>query len=95
MAMDPNKTAIERAFELARTGLYFEIGEIKDRLDGRRLLHRQHHRSDPSRPAQKSHEKWTEDAMECEFRYVFGWYRCDRKGQPCKVCTRVDFEAGS
>ena len=34
MAMDPNKTAIERAFELARTGLYFEIAEIKDRLMG-------------------------------------------------------------
>ena len=34
MAMDPNKTAIERAFELARTGLYFEIGEIKHRLMG-------------------------------------------------------------
>ena len=34
MAMDPNKTAIERAFELARTGLYFEIGEIKNRLMG-------------------------------------------------------------
>ena len=27
--MDPNKTAIERAFELARTGLYFEIGKSK------------------------------------------------------------------
>ena len=34
MAMDPNRTAIERAFELARTGLYFEIAEIKDRLMG-------------------------------------------------------------
>ena len=34
MAMVPNKTAIERAFELARTGLYFEIAEIKDQLMG-------------------------------------------------------------
>ena len=32
--MVPNKTAIECAFELARTGLYFEIAEIKDRLMG-------------------------------------------------------------
>ena len=30
--MEPNKTAIERAFELARTGLFLEVGEIKDRL---------------------------------------------------------------
>jgi hypothetical protein len=30
--MVPNKTAMERAFDLARTGLYSEVGEIKDRL---------------------------------------------------------------
>jgi hypothetical protein len=30
--MEPSKTAIERAFDLARTGLDSELGEIKDRL---------------------------------------------------------------
>jgi hypothetical protein len=30
--MEPNKTALERAFELAQTGRYLEIGEIKLRL---------------------------------------------------------------
>ena len=30
--MEPNKTAIERAFELARTGLYLGVSEIKERL---------------------------------------------------------------
>ena len=30
--VQPNKTAIERAFDLARTGVYTEIGEIADRL---------------------------------------------------------------
>jgi hypothetical protein len=30
--MEPNKTAIERAFDLARTGVYSEVGEIRDRL---------------------------------------------------------------
>ena len=30
--MEPNKTAIERAFELARAGLYLEVSEIKERL---------------------------------------------------------------
>jgi hypothetical protein len=30
--MEPNKTAIERAFDLARTGLYSDVGEIKARL---------------------------------------------------------------
>ena len=32
--MEPNKTAIERAFELARTGLFLEVVEIKERLRG-------------------------------------------------------------
>ena len=32
MAMEPNKTAIERAFDIARTGVYSEVGEIRDRL---------------------------------------------------------------
>ena len=31
-AMEPNKTAIERGFELARTGLYSDVGDIKARL---------------------------------------------------------------
>ena len=30
--MEPNKTAIERAFELAQVGLYSDVSEIKDRL---------------------------------------------------------------
>jgi len=30
--MEPYKTAIERAFELSRTGLYLEVFEIKERL---------------------------------------------------------------
>ena len=30
--MQPNKTAIERAFDLAGTGVYSEVGEIRDRL---------------------------------------------------------------
>ena len=30
--MEPYKTAIERAFELARTGLFFGVSEIRDRL---------------------------------------------------------------
>jgi hypothetical protein len=30
--MQPHKTVIERAFELARTGVYSEVGEIKERL---------------------------------------------------------------
>jgi hypothetical protein len=30
--MEPNKTAIERAFELARTGRYSDVSEIKDRM---------------------------------------------------------------
>jgi hypothetical protein len=30
--MEPNKTAIERAFDLARMGVYSDVDEIKDRL---------------------------------------------------------------
>jgi hypothetical protein len=30
--MEPDKSAIERAFELARTGRFLDVSEIKDRL---------------------------------------------------------------
>ena len=30
--MEPNKTVIERSFELARTGLFFDVAEIRSRL---------------------------------------------------------------
>jgi hypothetical protein len=30
--MEPNKTAIERAFDLAQTGLYSDVGDVKARL---------------------------------------------------------------
>jgi hypothetical protein len=30
--MEPNKTVIERSFELARTGLFFDVAEIRARL---------------------------------------------------------------
>ena len=32
MTLEPDKSAIERAFELAQTGRFLEVWEIKDRL---------------------------------------------------------------
>ena len=51
-AMQPNKTAIERAFELARTGLYSDVSDIKDRLRNEGYFTRHRHRTNASHATQ-------------------------------------------
>ena len=95
--MEPDKSAIERAFELAQTGRFLEVWKSKTAFGMKatspkllRGLHlRLNDRGSPQHP------------MESAFPYIYRWNRCGRKGQACKVTARgslnsarVEFEDG-
>jgi len=61
--MEPNVTAIERAFQLARLGIFLQVAEIKERLRGG-LLHRVNYGAYSSHPAHMHHANGAKNSME-------------------------------